>query len=195
MKKFCFKMENIKAILGFIIGFTFGIIIPWREIGFYLDADIVVAIVAVLISIITFLVQKKMTEQSVLPYITFNLVDLEDRIAINVENNGVGVAIIEEIKIYNKGCLCGTASLAEEINKISMNGKTCFENSIWKRYDNLKAIAPSQKKVMLELKSRDKEIIKDLREILKNMEIYISYKSIHEEKQHEIKQNLKYVGR
>ena len=113
MKKFCFKMENIKAILGFIIGFTFGIIIPWREIGFYLDADIVVAIVAVLISIITFLVQKKMTEQSVLPYITFNLVDLEDRIAINVENNGVGVAIIEEIKIYNKGCLCGTDSLAE----------------------------------------------------------------------------------
>ena len=61
--------------------------------------------------------------------------------------------------------------------------------------DNLKAIAPSQKKVMLELKSRDKEIIKDLREILKNMEIYISYKSIHEEKQHEIKQNLKYFGR
>ena len=172
-------------------------------INYFLDwlsdySETVVALAALCVSIITACHQAKMEKQNVRPYVSFDLVDLQDRIAINLVNDGTGIAIVKKVKIFNKRTLGTseetnvTAAILNEIKKTCRKGSSFETTSVWKRYDNIKAIGPSRKKVVLETEGQ--AALNELRKILENLKVTIYYESVFGKK-FEVTGDLKYFGR
>lgn len=158
---------------------------------------IIISFVALIVSIITYRGQKKLTLQSARPFLSLNLVDISDRISIELENNGLGVAIITNTSFGSMNSGQVADSLIDLVESIDHNtDNPCFQNkTIWKRYEESlckKAIAPQSKRYLLELTIKDSSNLTLLRDILSEIEIKINYTSIYENDSYTLSENLNY---
>lgn len=149
---------------------------------------------ALALSIIALVSQKRMAKQNVMPYLSIDLVDLPNRIAVNIVNDGIGVAIINKVQILYKEEESTTTQLVDEVERRCEIGSSLSAKSVWKRYDDVREIGPAQKKVILELEGKDQKTCGELRNILKSIEIRIQYESIYAQK-FTINKKLEYFGR
>ena len=158
---------------------------------------IIISLAALIVSIITYRGQKKLTLQSAKPFLSLNLVDATDRISIELENNGVGVAIIKNATFKSINSDESSKSLINLVESVDRNmDKPYFQNrTLWKRYEESlcnKAIAPQSKRYLLEFPLKDPSKLPLLREILSKIEVEIIYTSIYEKDSYTLSDNLKY---
>lgn len=160
-------------------------------------ATIIISFVALIVSIITYRGQKKLTLQSARPFLSLNLVDISDRISIELENNGLGVAIIKNTSFGSMNSGHVADSLIDLVESIDYDtDNPCFQDkTIWKRYEESlckKAIAPQSKRYLLELTIKDSSKLTLLRDILSEIEVKINYTSIYENDSYTLSENLSY---
>lgn len=171
------------------------------------NSDTIIAITTILISIISLIVsiftaktQNKLTRQSARPFLSLNLVDLNDRISVELINNGLGVAIIRKAIWGSMESGNKSNSLVELVELIDNHAENSHlqERGIWKRYEeNLcqKAIAPQAKLFLLELDKNDIIQLNYLKTILSEIELKITYTSIYEKDSYILSDNLRYYDR
>lgn len=160
---------------------------------FMIDAiAIFVSVLAMVVSYMICLSQNKIVKQGVQPFVSIDKVDIGSRVAINILNDGVGVAIISEITYWYDGKKQNGKSLVEIIEENCNEGSLLADRAIWKRFEYVKAIGPGQKKVLLELE--DTRYLDDLRKILDKVSMEINYESIYGDI-FSLKDDMDYFGR
>lgn len=155
--------------------------------------------IAILISILNLRSLQQFNKRSVKPFLSFDLVDLPNRIAIKLRNDGIGVAILHSSQFTN--CTGGNNSETLLSAIEALDAKQIFSNpSRWKRYQqsySQLAIAPNQEKFLIEIelnKNQNCEELEDLRCILKQISTTITYKDIYNQT-YSLNENFQYFGR
>lgn len=165
---------------------------------------IVLSVVAIVISIITFRSQKEHNKNSVRPILNIVFGDYEDDIYVRIDNNGVGPAIIKKIE----------CSYCTEVSKVTENSlvdlishwKSAQENADYLSetldyftdfVENIKdrAIAPGHKIVLLQLTDPAYGQRIELRRFLKEVNVKISYTDIYNSKPWNCSRDADFFGR
>ena len=146
-----------------------------------IDWGIVIAFVAILLTIMTIRDPRKHNKLSVRPIAIISVADYEDRLAVNLQNQGTGPLIIEKISIINNNEI--RSSIIEFFD-------TDFEDITWSTFigdiDGW-AILPGSQRTLIEIvgDSRDKKFIAKrnrVRKVLANLKIEVRYCDIYEQK-------------
>lgn len=160
-------------------------------------ATVIISIVAIVVSVTTYCMQRKLQIENIKPLISFELIDLPDRIAIKLRNDGLGVGKIKEAIFAGK---CGGRwnNLIDAIEGIGSTD-AIKEREIWKRYlESYKdlAIAPNRERILIEIKLFNNiELLDDIRDILKQIETKIIYTDIYDNEQKPLKTDFEYFNR
>lgn len=137
-------------------------------------------------------------QNSVKPLLSFELVDLPQRIAVKLRNDGVGVGIITDVRIFDAEIGGGAwTTLLNAIEGLDED-KQLSKRGIWKRYQQpIKgiAIAPGADRFLIELECRQSDQLAALRSILQKLEIEITYTDIYGKPQKQLKSDLEYFDR
>ncbi len=137
-------------------------------------------------------------QNSVKPLLSFELVDLPQRVAVKLRNDGVGVGIVTDIRIYDSDIGGGRwNTLLSAIEGLDEE-KQLSNRGIWKRYQQpIKgiAIAPGADRFLIELEGRRPEQLAALRKILQRLEVEITYTDIYDKPQKQLDSDFSYFDR
>ena len=172
------------------------IIIHVSQPANFLDAifsigTIVLSVVAIIISIITFRSQKKHNKNSVRPILNIIFGDYENNIYVRVDNNGVGPAIIKNIEctyctekgMVTKKSLIDLISywISTQNNSEYLSRRIdCFSDFV--EDISGRTIAPDHSIVLLKLSNPDHGQATILRSFLNEVHIEVSYTDIYNTK-------------
>lgn len=167
-------------------------------------SSIVLSLVAIIISIITFRSQKEHNKNSVRPILNIVFGDYEDDIYVRVDNNGVGPAIIKKIecsycaevnKVAEKSLVdlishWKSSQKNEEYLSETLDCFTDFVEDIANR-----TIAPGHQIVLLQLADPAHGQRIELRRFLREVNVKISYTDIYNSKPWECSRAGDFFGR
>ena len=166
--------------------------------------SIILSVVALVVSTVTFCSQKKHKKNSVRPILNIVFGDYENNIYVRVDNNGVGPAIIKNIE-------CTYCSEKEMVTKKSLidlfeewistqvdadyisEKIACFTDFV----ENIagRTIAPDHEIVLLKLTNPDYGQAVILRRFLKEVHIEVSYTDIYNTKPWKCRRACDFFGR
>ena len=162
--------------------------------------DISVTLLSFLVPMLIFVLQIKHDENSLRPYINFNLTRNKDSVDIVIKNAGVGPAIIEDIVIKQNGEIVNADSLYDGIDWDKEYSFTCNDGMIIsnkKLNDSFvtdyyidfigDTLAPGEEKILLKYTPDEEEgaiveQIRIMRYALTKMETTIKYTDIYDNK-------------
>lgn len=177
------------------------------------NTDLILAILTTLISFAALLISgigyvknETHVKKSIRPYLWLDIVDLPDRIAIKLQNDGPGIAILKDV-IFSlpdhpeREAYTDLLSLIETYFS-NVPDSPLLDRSIWKRFLNRYPGIPvgsGMHRVLLELqldRSRsNRALLNDLREALMNVEISLHYTDIYEKTVFTLDDNFRYLQR
>lgn len=162
-------------------------------------ATVLVSVIAIIISIVTYHMQKKFNKNSIKPLFDFEFVDLPDRISIKLKNYGVGVGIIKKSSFSSINYDGNWTTLIDAFEGIiEKGGYLQKDRGIWKRYIESYynyPIAPNSDCVLLEIEKPHGINLNEIRDILKEIEATINYSDIYQTLQEPISRDFGYFGR
>ena len=141
---------------------------------------------------------RKFNQNSVKPLLSFELVDLPHRVAVKIRNDGVGVGIITDVRIFPAGIGGGSWNVLLNAIEAMDEEKQLSNRGIWKRYQQpIKgiAIAPGAERFLIELENKPTEQTAALRQILGKLEMEIIYTDIYDKPQKHLKSDFQYFDR
>ena len=185
------------------------IIIHVSQPANFLDAifsigTIVLSVVAIIISIITFRSQKKHNKNSVRPILNIVFGDYENDIYIRVDNYGVGPAIIKgvECTYCTENGKVAKKSVVELIPSwiLTQKNPECFSERMCYFTDFVKditgkTIAPEHGIVLIKQKNPDPDKAMALRNFLKDISIKVFYTDIYDSKPWPCERSCDFFGR
>lgn len=180
-----------------------------QKLGSLIDTSIpffslITSIAAVVISVITYKSQKTHNKNSVRPILNIDFGDYENKLEVQVVNNGVGPAIISDINCTyecagEKDCqkslvelipACGTMKLDGRVVRTRMTLLSDFVEDITGM-----VIPPNGKIVLLQLLEPSAIQLCVFRNFMQNCNIEILYSDIYNSKPWKCQRSLKFFGR
>lgn len=142
---------------------------------------IVTGFAAIILTIVTIRDQRKHNKLSVKPIAIISVADYEERLAVNLQNQGNGPLIIEKLLIKNND---------EEKSSIIDFFETGFEDVVWSTFTadiDGWSILPASHRTLIELigNPSDKKFIAKrnrVRKVLANLKVEVQYQDIYENK-------------
>lgn len=162
-------------------------------------ATVIISMIAIAMSIITYYMQKKFNTNSVKPLLVFELVDLDERIAIKLKNYGMGVGIIKEVKFLSMNSGQCWKNLLKAVEEIDNKNENRIESlGIWKRYIEIYKNHPvpaNGECIILEIEKPKNIELDYIRDILKEIEVKLTYSDIYQKLQTPISYDFSYFER
>ncbi|WP_294095091.1 hypothetical protein [uncultured Cetobacterium sp.] len=155
------------------------------------NLEILISIIAIIISGLTIYFQQKHNKNSVKPLGGIIIEDYENKISIKIVNSGVGPLIVKELicKFDDEE----STSILIELLKETLENR--YVNNFVEDIVN-RVISPNGKIVLFEIKNNllDDEIKQKLRKKLSNITIELRYKNIYNEN-FSVRRKLDFFGR